>query len=52
MTDLSVSPTPGLAAAQIPEVPVVWIVLALVGMAVQLGWTGGERGRVGRRKKK
>ena len=33
-------------------VPVVWIVLALVGMAVQLGWTGGERGRVGRRKKK
>lgn len=33
-------------------VPVVWIVLALIGMAVQLGWTGGERGRVGRRKKK
>jgi hypothetical protein len=33
-------------------VPVVWIVLSLVGTAIQLGWTGGERGRVGRRKKK
>jgi hypothetical protein len=32
-------------------VPVVWIVLGLIGTAVQLGWTGGERGRVARRKK-
>lgn len=32
-------------------VPVVWIVLGLLGTAVQLGWTGGERGRVARRKK-
>ena len=31
-------------------VPVVWIVLGLVGAAVQLGWTGGDRGRVVRRK--
>jgi len=27
-------------------------VLGLVGTTVQLGWTGGERGRVVRRKKK
>jgi hypothetical protein len=33
-------------------VPLVWIVLGLVGATVQLGWTGGERGRVVRRKKK
>jgi hypothetical protein len=33
-------------------VPIVWIVLALIGTAVQLGWTGGEKGRVVRRKKK
>jgi hypothetical protein len=33
-------------------VPVAWIVLGLVGTTVQLGWTGGERGRVVRRKKK
>ena len=33
-------------------VPVAWIVLALMGTVVQMGWTGGERGRVGRRKKK
>jgi hypothetical protein len=31
--------------------PVAWIVLSLVGAAVQLGWTGGEKGRIGRRKK-
>ena len=31
---------------------VAWIVLGLVGTTVQLGWTGGERGRVVRRKKK
>ena len=33
-------------------VPVAWIVLGLIGATVQLGWTGGERGRVVRRKKK
>ena len=30
----------------------VWIVLSLIGAGVQLGITGGEKGRVGRRKKK
>jgi hypothetical protein len=33
-------------------VPIAWIALALIGTAVQLGWTGGEKGRVGRRKPK
>jgi hypothetical protein len=33
-------------------VPIAWIVLGLVGTGVQLGWTGGEKGRVGRRTKK
>jgi hypothetical protein len=33
-------------------VPIAWILLGLVGTVVQLGWTGGERGRVGRRRKK
>ena len=33
-------------------VPVAWIVLGLIGTVVQLGWTGGEKGRVVRRKKK
>ena len=33
-------------------VPIAWGVLALVGIAVQLGWTGGEKGRVGRGKPK
>jgi len=33
-------------------VPFVWVILGLIGTAVQLGWTGGEKGRVGRRKKK
>ena len=33
-------------------VPIVWVVLSLVGCAVQLGWTGGSRGRVTRRRKK
>jgi len=33
-------------------VPVAWIVLSLIGTAVQLGWTGGEKGRVVRRRKK
>jgi len=29
-----------------------WAALGGIGMAVQLGWTGGERGRVGRKKAK
>ena len=33
-------------------VPIVWIVLGVVGVAVQMGWTGGDKGRVGRRKPK
>ena len=33
-------------------VPYAWIVLGAIGAGVQLGWTGGEKGRVGRRKKK
>jgi uncharacterized protein DUF4203 len=33
-------------------VPIVWIVLGLIGAAVQVGITGGEKGRVVRRKKK
>ena len=33
-------------------VPIVWIALGLVGVGVQMGITGGEKGRVGRRKKK
>src|SRR5687767_10752036 len=32
--------------------PVAWIVLGLIGTGVQLGWTGGEKGRVVRRTKK
>jgi hypothetical protein len=41
------SPAPGRA-----WVPIAWVVLGLIGAGVQLGLTGGERGRVGRRKKK
>lgn len=33
-------------------VPVVWVVLGLIGCAVQLGWTGGPAGRVSGRKRK
>ena len=33
-------------------VPIAWIVLAFIGMGVQLGWSGGEKGRVARRKPK
>jgi Domain of unknown function (DUF4203) len=33
-------------------VPVAWIVLSAIGCWVQLGFTGGEKGRVGRRRKK
>ena len=40
------NPAPGQ-----PWVPIAWGVLALVGIAVQLGWTGGEKGRVGRSSK-
>jgi hypothetical protein len=29
---------------------IAWVVLALAGCAVQLGWTGGSKGRVGRRR--
>jgi hypothetical protein len=28
-----------------------WVILGLAGCAVQLGWTGGSKGRIGRRKK-
>ena len=40
-------PAPGLR-----WLPIAWLVLGLIGLAVQLGWTGGEKGRVVRRKKK
>jgi hypothetical protein len=33
-------------------VPIVWIVLSLIGAGVQVGITGGEKGRVVKRKKK
>ena len=33
-------------------VPMAWIALGLAGAVVQLGWTGGEKGRVVKRKKK
>jgi hypothetical protein len=33
-------------------VPVAWLVLSGIGCWVQLGFTGGEKGRVGRRRKK
>jgi hypothetical protein len=33
-------------------VPIAWIVVGLAGVAVQLGWTAGEKGRVARGKKK
>jgi hypothetical protein len=32
--------------------PIAWVVLGLIGTGVQMGWTGGENGRVGRRRKK
>lgn len=32
--------------------PIAWIVLSLIGTGVQLGFTGGEKGRVGRQKPK
>jgi hypothetical protein len=33
-------------------VPIAWAVVGLIGAGVQLGWTGGEKGRIGRAKKK
>jgi hypothetical protein len=33
-------------------VPIAWVVLGLIGAAVQLGITGGERGRVVKRRRK
>ena len=33
-------------------VAIAWIVLGLIGIGVQLGWTAGEKGRVVRRKRK
>jgi hypothetical protein len=33
-------------------VVLAWIALGIVGTAVQLGWTGGDKGRVGKRKSK
>jgi Domain of unknown function (DUF4203) len=33
-------------------IPVTWILLGLVGVGVQMGVTGGEKGRIGRRKPK
>ena len=44
---LPFEPVPGHA-----WVRVVWIVLGVMGVAAQLGWTAGSKGRVGRRKKK
>jgi hypothetical protein len=32
-------------------VSIVWVVVGLIGTAVQLGFTGGEKGRVGQKKK-
>jgi len=32
--------------------PIVWVVLGAIGTGVQLGITGGEKGRVVRRRKK
>ena len=32
-------------------VPIVWVVTGLIGTAVQMGFTGGDKGRVGGRKK-
>ena len=40
------TPAPGQA-----WVPIAWVVLGLLGVMVQMGYTGGERGRVHRKKK-
>ena len=41
------NPAPGQA-----WVTYVWVALGLIGITVQLGWTGGEKGRVGKRSRK
>jgi hypothetical protein len=41
------SPAPGQR-----WVPYAWLLLSLIGAATQLGWTGGEKGRVGKRRRK
>jgi hypothetical protein len=33
-------------------VPYAWVIVSLIGAATQLGWTGGEKGRVVRRKRR
>jgi hypothetical protein len=33
-------------------VPIAWMVLGLIGVGVQMGITGGEKGRIGRKKKR
>ena len=43
---------PSLLPRHRGPVPIAWAILGLVGIAVQLGWTGGEKGRVGRKKAK
>ncbi len=40
------NPAPGQA-----WVPIAWVALGLVGIIVQMAWTGGERGRVYRRRR-
>jgi hypothetical protein len=41
------SPAPGQG-----WVPYAWIVLSLIGVATQLGWTAGQKGRIVRRSRK
>jgi hypothetical protein len=33
-------------------VPIAWVILGAIGAGVQLGYTGGEKGRVGRKRRK
>lgn len=40
------TPAPGKA-----WVPIAWVVLSLIGVGVQMGITGGDKGRVGKRRK-
>jgi hypothetical protein len=35
-----------------PWASLAWLVVGVIGSGVQLGWTGGEKGRVGRRRRK
>jgi Domain of unknown function (DUF4203) len=41
------SPAPGQG-----WVPYAWVVLSLIGVATQLGWTAGQKGRIVRRSRK